>query len=203
MAAAQPLPEEILLTTLTLRRMGKDGTEKVTRHSYSALDGSSDPALVLEHEFQVGCGLYPADLVRKTGGFNAALRGAEDHDFHIRLVLAGGRFRALNASFNTYCAREGEGWSRTHEERMRSDWHQVLLHYARILPPHCHSTLSRLTMENAYKLYAAGRPELALEAIQSARSLGRIEVNSRHKWLRRLSRFTGPLPIFWFRRLLN
>lgn len=202
MAAADPLADEILLTALTVRWLGKDGSEKVTRHSYAPLDGTSDPALVLEHEFQIGCGLYPADLVRKAGGFNAALRGAEDHDFHMRLVLAGGRFRALETSFNTYCVREGQGWSRTHEARMRSDWHQVLLHYAQNLPPHCRPTLGRLIMENAYKLYAAGRKDLAKEAIQSARSLGQTEITSSQAWLRLLSRVTGPAPIFFIRRLL-
>ena len=203
MAAAQPLPEEIVLTTLTMRSMAKDGTESVTRHSYTALNGSSDPALVLEHEFQVGCGLYPAELVRKAGGFNAELRGAEDHDFHMRLVLAGGRFRSLETSFNTYCVREGAGWSRTHEERMRVDWHRVLLSYAQRLPPHCKPALGRLAMENAYKLYAVGRADLAREAIASANSLGRFEVNSGQKWLRLLSRFTGPWPIFRLRRWMS
>lgn len=199
MIACSPQPDEIILTDLTTRWIAIDGSESITRQSYSALNGVSDPAMLLDFEFQIGCGLYPARLTRTAGGFNASLRGAEDHDFHMRLLLAGGRFRSLSQSFNTYMVREGQGWARQNEARLRADWLRLLQHYAETLPDHCRSRLGRLAMENAYKLYQCGQRDLAAEAVALARRMGRRQVASSHAWLVLLSSLTGPWPIFWWR----
>lgn len=167
------------------------------------LDGCNDLNRVLYSQFQLGCALYPTAWLRSINGFREDLRGAEDHDIHVRLFLKGARFRAVPEVLNTYRRFGNTSFTETQLERFFSDWHRLLQSYVEILPKECHDTLGLLIMENAYKLYHNGQMELARESVALARSINRHGVASSNPWLRRLSRITGPWPIFRARTLLN
>jgi len=165
----------------------------------TALDGCTDLNRLLYSRFLMGSGLYPAHLIRKVGGFREDLRGAEDYDFHIRLFLAGGRWRAIPQVLNT-CRRFGDvTFTERHIDVVFADWHKVFTEYTTMMPPDTHPILATLLMENAYKLYATGQHRLAADAVELASRLGRRSVVSSHWWLRSLSRILGPFAIFRLR----
>lgn len=200
-ASADPRPGEVLLCGVKSWHCETDTFD--SPKDYMGLDHCSDASRLLDFEFQLGCGLYPADLVRSIGGFNSGLRGAEDHDFHVRLFLAGAKFRSIPDVLNTYCIRPAHGFSRTNQQQMHIDWLSVLKSYSKLMPASCQARIADLAMENASKLFLSGREDLAAEAVQLANALGRRQISSSHIMLRILSTVTGPWLILRARRFWN
>jgi hypothetical protein len=60
---------------------------------------SGDPAQrvawLLENNIQTSCPLHPRHLLEKVGGFDEMLLRAQEYDLHLRIAIAGGRFKCV------------------------------------------------------------------------------------------------------------
>ncbi|WP_009959378.1 glycosyltransferase family 2 protein [Verrucomicrobium spinosum] len=196
-----PSGNEIVLCGLKMfdSQSGKYGQE----FHWMQLNGCSDLGTYLACQFQMGSGLYPAALLRSIGGFREDLRGAEDHEIHIRLFLAGARFRTIPSPLNVYCRHGGITFTETQPEQLNSDWLKVYKSYMGAIPPAHHDVLASMFMELAYKCHAQRQFSETDEAIKLANALGRDSVVSSSRLLRMVSRFTGAKMVFRFRSIWN
>lgn len=176
---------------------GMQAIDRVTRKSlgevsYEALnDPATDPLrFFLENTGYAIVGVYPRSALEAVGGFCEDLRGNEDPDLHVRLALAGVRFRAEPSVLVTNLMHRGSSSSR--------NWRQCLLErrvcfetYERAVPDSERSVLGRQALKLAQALHTCGASEEAHQSVQLAERCGVRHVDS-HRWsMRALSRVVG------------
>ncbi|WP_038158646.1 glycosyltransferase family A protein [Verrucomicrobium sp. BvORR106] len=199
--AATPKLDEFLFCGMRIYHVGSQ--KHGPSYEFTHLNGENNLGVFLKNNLPMGCGLYPTESLRRINGFREGIRGGEDFDLHIRLILSGTCFRAIPEVLCTYCRYGNITFTETNLHQLQSDVLTVYEKYLQELPAKYQPVVGELLMEHAYKLYANRQFAEATQAIKLAKSAGRNTVSSSHAFLRLLSGTIGVGPVFRLRSVSN
>jgi len=174
--------------------------QRIKTTSYRALPAAGDPASwFIQHNGFGIVGLYPVAVLRSIGGFDETLRGNEDPDLHVRLALAGVRFRVCDEPLVTNLVRP-DSFSSLHWTTCLTDRVHCLERYLENANEQRRVAIGIEALSTAEALLEHGATVGARAAIQLAKRCGVMAVDS-PRWLpRAASRLLGPEVIFRARR---
>jgi len=170
--------------------------QRIKTTSYRPLPAAEDPvSWLIQHNGFAIVGLYPVAVLRAVGGFDEILRGNEDPDLHVRLALAGVRFRVCDEPLVTNLVRP-DSFSSLHWTACLTDRVRCLERYAESATDFRRAAIGIEALSTAEALLEHGATVGARAAIQLAKRCGVMAVDS-PRWLpRAASRLLGPEAIF-------
>lgn len=188
---------------------GMQAVDRATRKSvgevsYDALnDPATDPLRFFIENTGYGIvGVYPRSALEAVGGFREDLRGNEDPDLHVRLALAGARFRAESSVLVTNLMHPGS-WSTRNWRRCLQDRLVCFETYERVLSDRERNVLGPQALKLAQALHTCGASGEARRSSRLAMRCGVKRVES-HRWsMRAVSRILGVDRALYLRTLLH
>ena len=160
---------------------------------------------LLTHPMGSTSSVIRRDLFVRIGGFDESCRCFEDGDLHLRLALAGARFRRLSEVLST-SLRHSDGASSNmsycHKCRL-----EFLERYIEMLPTRLMDDLSAEFLKTAYELMGHGEKALARRAIEQCRNIGGRFPRTSSPVLKLISDWLPDLAILrlqgWFREVVS
>lgn len=197
MAAAATDEVDAVICNATWR-FESGGIQREWRYSDAEL--RRDPASYLvKHPVGGINGLYRRSLLERVGGFSEELPVWEDADLHVRIALAGGRFRVVERPLVTALRRDD-----SLSADQRRNWNCRLSALESYVPKSHSPSFSRAigdaAEEAASELATIGEMPAARRALDLCRSLGLNPPTTRHPLLAALRPFLPAVTLLRLQR---